>query len=126
MIQSKTDFLTANEVAKELNCSTRTVNRLIANKSLPATNLGVRLTRVIRKDLEEYIKNQEKEKEKEKEQETEKVYSIEDCYTISEVQEKYNISNGALYNLIKREQIPKTQKGKFVYVPKNRIDKIFT
>jgi predicted DNA-binding protein YlxM (UPF0122 family) len=51
------------------------------------------------------------------------LYNIEDCYKLSEVQSKYNISEKGLYDLIKRNKIPKIKKGWFVYVPKSEIHK---
>ena len=53
-------------------------------------------------------------------------YKIEDCYNIGEVQGKFSISEKALYDIIKRNSIPKQKKGKFTYVPKTLIDKLLT
>jgi hypothetical protein len=47
---------------------------------------------------------------------------IKDCYTITEIQKKFNISNGALYNLIKRNNISKFSQGKFTYVGRKDIE----
>ena len=47
---------------------------------------------------------------------------IKDCYTITEIQKKFSLSNGALYNLIKRNNISKFSKGKFTYVAKKDIE----
>ncbi len=55
-----------------------------------------------------------------------KDYPITECYNMGEVQNKYGISGKALYDIVKRNNIPKFQKGKFVYVPKELIDKIFS
>ncbi|MFC3361738.1 helix-turn-helix domain-containing protein [Pedobacter fastidiosus] len=54
-----------------------------------------------------------------------KIMRIEACYHIGEVERKYNISNKALYELIKRHEIPKLKCGKFTYVPKSMIDNLF-
>lgn len=45
------------------------------------------------------------------------------CYTISEILEKYSISETALHNLIKRENIPRIKKGWYAYMPKTEIHK---
>ena len=50
---------------------------------------------------------------------------IDNCYTITEIQKKYNISSGALYLLIQRQGIVKYSVGKFTYVAKQDIDIIF-
>nr|WP_315250716.1 helix-turn-helix domain-containing protein [uncultured Flavobacterium sp.] len=47
---------------------------------------------------------------------------IKDCYTITEIQKKFNISSGTLYNLIKRNNISKFSQGKFTYVAKKDIE----
>lgn len=51
-------------------------------------------------------------------------FDILDCYTINEVLKKYSISETALHNLIKRENIPKIKKGWYAYVPKFVIEKL--
>lgn len=53
-----------------------------------------------------------------------KEYKIEDCYTIAEAEQISQMSSKALYVYLKRNNIPKIQKGKFVYVPKELIDSI--
>lgn len=53
-------------------------------------------------------------------------FDIADCYNLTEVQEKYGISETALQNLIKRYSIPKIKKGWFAYIPKTVIDKILS
>lgn len=49
------DFLTAKEVAMLLNCSVRTVYRLIDNGTIKATNLADRMTRIKRSNLDQLI-----------------------------------------------------------------------
>ena len=53
-------------------------------------------------------------------------FNISDCYTLTEVQNKYGISETAVQNLIKRNSIPKIKKGWFAYVPKTVIDKLLS
>ncbi|WP_241258537.1 MULTISPECIES: helix-turn-helix domain-containing protein [Flavobacterium] len=50
---------------------------------------------------------------------------FDNCYTITEIQQKYNISSGALYLLIQRQGIVKYSVGKFTCVSKQDIDIIF-
>lgn len=49
------DFLTAKEVSVLLNCSLRTVYRLIENGTIKATNLSERMTRIRRSTLDNLI-----------------------------------------------------------------------
>ncbi len=120
LVNSK-QILTVKEVAMLLNCSDRSVYRYINTGIIEAFNIGQRLTRVKRSNIDKLFKQPQPEKKPV----TNIInYDISECYTINEVIEKYNISSGALYNIIKRNEIPKSQKGKFVYVPKLLIDKI--
>lgn len=50
---------------------------------------------------------------------------FDNCYTITQIQQKYNISSGALYLLIQRQGIVKYSVGKFTCVAKQDIDIIF-
>jgi excisionase family DNA binding protein len=121
---NKKDFLTAKEAAYILNMSLRTVYRLIQSKELNAYNFSERKTLIRRKDIDMYFDlslndiNVDKSHLKE-------LINLENSYTIDEIQKKYNISSGALYNLIKRLEIQKKQVGKHVLVRKEDIDKIF-
>jgi hypothetical protein len=44
---------------------------------------------------------------------------------MGEAQEIYHISEKALFDIIKRNEVPKYQVGKFSYVLKTHLDKIF-
>jgi len=44
---------------------------------------------------------------------------------MGEIQAKFNISEKALYDLIKRNNIAKFQVGRFTYVSKKTIERIF-
>jgi excisionase family DNA binding protein len=52
-------------------------------------------------------------------------YAQEECYSIGEISEKYGVSLSTVDKTIRKNSIPKRQIGKFVYVPKEAIDKIF-
>jgi predicted DNA-binding protein YlxM (UPF0122 family) len=47
------------------------------------------------------------------------------CYTIGEITEKFGISASTVQKTIRKCSIPKKQIGKFVYVPKLEIDRLF-
>lgn len=118
---SKKEFLTVREVSKLLNCSVRSVYYYIESGQIQATNLGNRLTRVKRSNIDNLFSNNDRKQQTP----VKKQYDISECYTISEAQEKFKISETALQNIIKRETIPKFKKGKFVYIPKELITDIF-
>ena len=50
---------------------------------------------------------------------------FDNCYTITQIQQKYNISSSALYLLIQRQGIVKYSVGKYTCVAKQDIDIIF-
>jgi len=112
------EFFTVREVARLLNCSLRSAYYYIENGTIKAVNLGQRITRVKRSEIDKLFEQPQTEQPK---TET-KQYEISECYTINEVLEKYSISETALQNLIKREGIPKIKKGWYAYVPKTIIE----
>lgn len=114
------EFLTAQDAATLLGFSLRTVYRLIDKGTIQAVNLGERLTRIKRNSLYHLLEQHKPKPIQVKE------LKIADCYYIGEIQEKFNIAEKTLYNLIEREKIPKVQKGKFCYVPKHQIEKLLS
>lgn len=115
------DFLTVADVAALLNFSHRTVYRLIKQGTIRGVNLAQRKTLIRRVDIDKLFELPQPQKQPQPTQ-----YKIEDCYNIGEVQGKFSISEKALYDIIKRNSIPKQKQGKFTYVPKTLIDKLLT
>ena len=114
------EFLTVKEVARLLNCSIRSVYYYIENGSINAVNLGQRITRVKRSEIDKLF-----EQPKQENNEPEQIqYEISDCYTLTEVQQKYNISESAVQQIIKRNNIPRIKKGWYAYVPKAIINEL--
>ena len=114
------EFLTVREVARLLNCSVRSAYYYIESGAIKAVNLGQRITRVKRSDIDKLFEQPQPVTP----QPEQLQFDIADCYNLTEVQNKYGISETALQNLIKRNSIPKTKKGWFAYVPKTVIDKL--
>ncbi len=114
------EFLTVREVARLLNCSVRSAYYYIESGTIKAVNLGQRITRVKRSDIDKLFEQPQPVTP----QHEQKQFDIADCYTLTEVQSKYGISETALQNLIKRNSIPKIKKGWYAYVPKPIIDKL--
>ncbi len=112
------EFLSVPQVAVLLGCSRQNVYHLINTSQLRASNPMQRKTIVARYDLNDMLNRHQTTPPK-------KEYSIEECYNMGEAQKKFGISGKALYDLIRRNEIPKFQQGKFVYVPKELLDKIF-
>ena len=120
-IQSR-PYISIPEATLLFGISKDTLRRLIKSGKIPAHNLGQRLTRISRVHLESLFVPIAMP---EQIPEPPKVYKPEDCYTIGEVQKKFGVSDKTLYSAIKRLNIDKIPIGKYVYVPKEQIDKVF-
>jgi excisionase family DNA binding protein len=116
------EFLKVKEVATLLNCSVRSVYYYIDNGTIHAVNLGERITRIKRIEIDKIFERLQKAPPTPPEV---KEYEIEECYTITEVQVKYNISQTGLYLLLQKHSIPRIKKWRYVYVPKELIDNLF-
>ena len=49
----------------------------------------------------------------------------EDCYTITEICEKYHINDSSVWAHVRKYSIPSRQIGNYVYVPKQEIDNLY-
>lgn len=101
------EFLTVREVARLLNCSVRSAYYYIESGTIKAVNLGQRITRVKRSEIDKLFEQPQPVTP----QPEQKQFDISDCYTLTEVQSKYGISETALQNIIRRNSIPKIKKG---------------
>jgi len=119
------DFLSVKELALLLNCSTRTIYRLIENSTIHSLNLNKRLTRIKRTDIDKLFVFERKEIRQPQPIQKNKPFDIDDYYTIGEVISKYKVAEATLRRTIKRNNIAKIRKGKFVYVSKELINKAF-
>lgn len=115
------DFLSVQEVCQLFKVSRTTVWRLMKDGKVNAARIGRKkfITRAsINALFEPKIETQPKEIETEE-------LLIENCWNIGEVEKLFNLASKTLYDAILRFDIPKMQKGKFVYVPKDEIISIF-
>lgn len=114
---TKKDFLSIDQAASLLGVSRRTFYRIVERGEITIKKLG-RRTIVRRSDIDTFFEfpdiiipdN--------------KLPDLTDCYTVNDMQERFGISNGALYNLIRRESVPRFIKGKHTYVRKTDIEKL--
>lgn len=114
------EFLTVREVATLLNCSIRTTYRLIDFGTIKAVNLSIRKTLIRRSDIEMLFDYSQLKKKS-----TPHPPNIpEKSYSIHYIRSRFEISDSALHNIIKRNNIPVTRKGKYAYVPKVSIDEL--
>lgn len=116
------EFLTVTQVSILIGCSRQNVYKLINTGKLKATNILEKKTIIKRADLDKLF---EKPQLRFSEPETIQ-YDIKDCYTLTEIQDKYKVSESTVQELIKRNKIPKIKKGWYAYVPKQIIDELLT
>jgi len=117
------EFLTITEACSLLSISRWTIWRIIKKGELNAAKIG-RRTLIRRLDIDKLF---DKMQQTELEAEPEPMQpDHEDYYTMQEAQNTYGISEKALYELIKRNAIPKTKSGRFVSVPKTMIDELLS
>ncbi|MFH1296526.1 MAG: helix-turn-helix domain-containing protein [Bacteroidota bacterium] len=128
------EFLTITEACRILSLSRWTIWRAIKNEELIAAKIGRRVL-IRHSDLDMLFKieiNSGPEKIKEEQRPNDPTntdtgnFNIADSYTLTEVQNKYGISESALQHLIKRNNVPKIKQGWFAYVPKKVIDTLLT
>lgn len=120
------EFLTVREVANLLNLSIRTAYYQIENGTIQAVNLGQRITRVKRSEIDKLFNKPNTDTPQTEKQPDQSKLELSECYNLTEIQNKFGISQKALHEIIKRNKIPKIKKGWYAYVPKKEIDKILS
>ena len=125
-IPNNRPYISIAEAVLLFGVSRDTIYRLVRMGKIPAVNLGERLTRISRVHIETMFTPLAVVPTVPPEKQPQKMdYSQAECYTIGEITEKFGVSPSTVSNTIRRNSIPKKQIGKFVYVPKVEIDRIF-
>lgn len=121
-------YISITEAATLFGISRDTIYRLVRKGKIPAVNLGERLTRISRTHIENMFPTVEPAQQSENATQPQKSckFDTTDSYTIGEISKKFEISTSTVYKTIRKVGIPTCQKGRFVYVPKNEIDKVFS
>ena len=120
------EYISVKEAVAIFGVERDSVYRLVRSGKVNSVNMGKRLIRINRKDLESLLPTR-KEIRKEKEKQMSKLYSLEpeDCYTISEICKKYRINDSTVWAHVRKYSIPSRQIGNYVYVPKEEIDNLY-
>ena len=117
------EFLSVKDACNLLGVSHRTIYRLLERGELKAGKIGKRT--IFKRSEIDRIFELPITAPPVTESIPEPVYFDEsECYRLKDVQVKYNISETALQNLIKRENIFKYRKGIHSLVSKKEIDKL--
>ena len=118
----KLEFLSIDEASVLMGISSRTLYRVISRNELTMCKIGSR-NFIGRSNIDQFIEGLHKIK---KDDEAVQAFpGIENCYTISQAQQKFNVSPSALYGMLLRQEILKYNVGKFVYVSKGDLDLLF-
>jgi len=117
------EFLSINEISKLIGISRRTIYRMIDRNELNKIKIGTR-TIIRRSELNKYLEQPKVEQQIKSVKPVK--FEITDYYNLTEIQSKYGISEKALYDTIKRNNISKVNKGWYAYVPKRIIDELLT
>lgn len=118
------EYLTVPQVFNKYAISKPTLYRWIRQGRIKSHNPGKRMTLIDVTDIESLL---EVRKNPLVEETPKRLYSLEpeDCYTIGEVSKLFRVSESTVYTNLRKFSIPMRQIGRFVYVPKYDIDKIF-
>ncbi|MCK9205567.1 MAG: helix-turn-helix domain-containing protein [Salinivirgaceae bacterium] len=120
-------YITITEASLIFGISSDTIYRQIRKGNIPAVNLGERLTRISRAHIEAMFPAVVSTMAVQPETINTKLdYNQEECYTVGEITEKFGISASTVNKTIRKNSIPKKQIGKYVYVPKVEIDRLFS
>ena len=126
MVPTIREFISVKEAVAIYGVERQTLYRLLRKGIIPCINIGERMTRIRRADLESMFPKRPVAQAI-KEAPLPKLYSLEpeDCYTIGEVCEKYHINDSSVWTHVRKYSIPSRKIGNFVYVPKEEIDKLY-
>lgn len=125
-ISDSQEYLSVKQAVSMYGVSRETLYRLIRTERIPYINIGTRLIRLQRADLEERFEHRSAVLAKETKP-LPKLYRLEpeDCYTVSEVSELFKVSASTVYSAIRRYSVPMRQISKNVYIPKIEMNNIF-
>lgn len=125
-IPAAKDYISVKEAVAIFAMERDSVYRMVRSGKIHSVNLGKRLIRVCRKDLEKLVPTRKKVR-KEKDTPIPKLFSLEpkDCYTITEVCKKYRLHDSSVWAHVRKYSIPSRQIGNYVYVPKKEIDNLY-
>ena len=120
------EYISVKEAVAIFGVERDTIYRLIRKGRIPAINLGTRLTRIKREDVEKLIPTRDAIKA-EKAKPMPKLYNLEpeNCYTVGEICKKYHINDSSIWAHVRKYSIPSRQIGNFVYIPKEEIDNLY-
>ena len=118
-VLKKQDFFTIVQCSQIFGISRRTIFRMIARNDLDIVKLG-RRTLICKHSISNLFTVQKPEAEGSDNNTID--FDMDDCYTITQAQAAYNISQSGLYFIMKKYDIKKITSGKYTYVQKKDLD----
>lgn len=118
-------YISVAEAVALFGVSRNSLYRLINNGTIPAINMGQRLTRISRAHLEASFPLIEEQPKELPVTPASFKFDESDCYTIGQITDIYGVCDSTVYKAIRKQSIPSCQRGNYVYVPKVEIDKLF-
>lgn len=118
-------YISVAEAVALFGISRNSLYRLINNGTIPAINMGQRLTRISRAHLEASFPLIEEQPKELPVSPASFKFDESDCYTIGQITDIYGVCESTVYKAIRKQSIPSCQRGNYVYVPKVEIDKLF-
>ena len=118
---SKKEYLSVTEVGQLIGCSRQNVYKLINTGKLTASNPLERKTIIKRSDVDKMLEENEVKNKRNH-------IIIDDSpeyYSMHEIEVKFNMSEKAIYELIKRNGLEKIKRGRYSLVLKKEIDNLF-
>jgi excisionase family DNA binding protein len=108
-----TDFYTIKEVQYKFKISESWIYNILKENNIPKTRIGGK-THLSKKHIDNYFKKKRDD-----------VSNITEWYTVSEIQEKYNLTRDQIYWRAHDNNIPKQRIGRNVKISKQHFDELF-
>ena len=119
-------YISVPEAVALFGVSRDSLYRLIRKGTIPAINIGERLTRISRTHLESMFPLVDASPvQAEQPKQANYKFDESDCYTVGQITDIYGVCESTVYKAIRKMSIPTCQRGNYVYVPKVEIDKLF-
>jgi len=120
------EFITTTQAVQVFTVSRNTIRRLILNQKIEFVKVSQRKILVSMQSMERLFPLRVADmKPKEPPRNTIFDFAPEKCYTISEISQKYCVTEYSVYHHIRKYSVPTRQVGRFVYAPKSEIDKLY-
>lgn len=117
------EFLTVRQAARLLHCSERMLYDQIRSGRIKAIQLSERKTLIKRKHLDKAFKQDDFKPVPRPDRK--RTPALTYCISMGEAQKHYGISEKALFDLIRRNDLEVFRNGKYSYVLKSALNQIF-